>query len=134
MNGLNVTFTPLADTYLPAELREAFIAAAEQSQWREPSGKMPFSPGLALKKIVEESREMFGSPVHKVAWSQDWEVHEDHTKRYQFDRMVSATILGVQTHRGQARWYFLDRGTEIVPLALVMNARPAAQGEELDRH
>lgn len=126
------TWTALADTYVPSDLRETFLAEAEQSIWKPPDGEHPFSPGLALKDTFIPAVRAAGlRAISHVAYSQGWTMREDNYRLepYAFDRMISAVILGVRSEVNGLRFYGLDLGTGVAPIVLVDDTSPPHDDE-----
>lgn len=119
---MKTTWTALAETYLPDDLRETFLAEAEQSRWVAANGTHPLSPGLALKEAFIPAVRAAGlRAISHVAYSQGWTIREDdyRLEPYVFDRMIHAVILGVRSELNGLRFYGLDLGTGVAPLALI---------------
>lgn len=118
----SVTWTALADTYLPEDLRERFLAEVASARWRPANGSHPFSPGLGLKEVaIPLAREVGLRGVSHVTYDRPWVMREDdyRLEPHAFDFMIHALILGVRSERNALSMYFLDLGTGIAPMLLV---------------
>jgi hypothetical protein len=119
-----VTWTPVADRFLPVARREEFLAEAAQSQWLPANGTHAMSPGLALKEVIPALRRDVGlRTADQVAYSQMWIMREG---TYELpdpledpDFTINATILGLRSTVDQLTFYLLDLGTDVAPIALI---------------
>lgn len=119
---VDVTWTPLADTYVPDNRREEFLAEAAKSRWAPANGKHPLSPGLALQEVVPIlMRDLGLRGIDDVTYTQQWIMREDNHQAapYEPDFMINATILGVRSRLNNFTFYLLDLGAGIAPIALV---------------
>lgn len=85
--------------------RETVAATIEELRWRKPEGSFPMSPGLALQAAVKE----LGLPrVSAVAYN-GGPIHDS-----------GYSLMGIEANykNGRARVYVMDRGTDLVPLAV----------------
>jgi hypothetical protein len=130
MSDLDVTWTPLADRFVPEVLREEFIAEAEKSTWHPANGRHPMSPGLALQEVLPEVMKVTELRFREVCYSQAWEVRDDTYLKEPYDPgvMGTYTILGARTASG-IRCYILDLGVGIAPVALVLDKKGNADAE-----
>jgi hypothetical protein len=118
-----VTWTPLADTYLPSDLRDRFLTEAAQSTWHPIEGRHPMSPGLAVREVLPLLAEIGLRRITQVAYDRAWVVREDTFRPDPMaegtDQVGYYTILGTRTAPHQITCWFLDMGHGIAPLALV---------------
>lgn len=116
-----VTWSPVADTYLPSDRRAAFLAEAAQSRWRPAKGSFPMSQGLGLRIAVKELMDLGLRGIDEVAYSQSWVMREGSYRAPEPgddpDLLMDATILGVRSTVNDLTFYLLDMGVGIAPIA-----------------
>jgi hypothetical protein len=106
---MNLTWTKLATDGVDVEMIEAERSTLDLAQveaaiprmiWEDAAGQKPMSPALAIKAVIREF-ELRG--VTRIAISHD---------------LAPYGLFGIEVLGGRQRIYVLDRGHDIVPLAL----------------
>lgn len=115
------------EEFLPVDLREQFLAEAEQSRWNPIDGRHPMSPALMLEAVIPHLRDVLQLLFAEVAYDRAWEVRDDNYRPDPApdfpDRIGTYTILGVRDRRDVRVW-MLDLGDRVVNLCIAIPAKP----------
>lgn len=104
---IQAAWTGVGEQVVQEDQREAFLAAAERTEWVDPSGSHPMAPALAINEITSGFGIKNG---RQIGYSQGWQARGVTEGGYY-------SIIGISTKR--QRLYFVDRGADIIPTLIV---------------
>lgn len=104
---IQAAWTQIGEQVVQEDQREAFLAAAERTQWISPEGGHPMMPAMAINEITKSLGITNG---RQIGYDQGWQARGVEEGGYY-------GIIGIRTTR--QRLYFVDRGSDIIPTLIV---------------